>query len=145
MERALPDTRLRKQANLNEDKTMMQSRLSSGANDQSREERQVSAAETLLNMAIERKYLDDIRSALLIPKPDNRFHLSIETRFNGEGSYTWVNVYGDFEDLLGKLDLTVKTILESGNPVFPENLRTWQKHIKESYGTGQSLILKSSV
>lgn len=122
----------------------MQSRLSNGANDQSREERHVSVAETLLNMAIERKYLDDIRSALLIPKPDNRFHLSIETRFNGEGNYTWVNVYGDFEDLLSKLDLTVQAILEAGTPVYPENLKTWQKHIKECYGTGQSLILKST-
>lgn len=136
-------SRPRKQANLNEDKTMMQSRLSNGANDQSREER-LSAAETLLNMAIERNYLDDIRSALLIPKPDNRFHLSIEIRFTGEGGYTWVNVYGGHEDLLSKLGESVAKVLEAGNPVQPESLKTWQIHIRDSFGTDQGLVLKSA-
>lgn len=103
----------------------------------------VSAADALLNMAIERKYLEDICSALLVPNAEG-YHLSIQIRVQGDSNFSWVNIYGEGEELLSRLDSTVGVVLESGTPAHPDALKDWKKQIANLYQTpGESLVLKT--
>jgi hypothetical protein len=122
---------------------MINSRLTSRLFTKSREEKLVSAADSLLNMAIERKYLEDICSALLVPNVEG-YHLSIQIRVQGDSNFSWVNIYGEGEELLSKLDSTVGVVLESGTPAHPDALKDWKKQIANLYQTpGESLVLKT--
>jgi hypothetical protein len=122
---------------------MINSRLSTRPFARPREENLVSAADALLNMAIERQYLEDICSALLVPHQTQGCHLSIQIRAQGDSNFSWVNIYGDGSYLLSKLDKTVGVVLESGTPAHPEALQDWQKQIAAFHKTpGESLVLK---
>lgn len=134
---------LRNNVTIIEDLGMINSRLSTRPFARSREEKLVSAADALLNMAIERQYLEDICSALLVPHHTQGWHLSIQIRAQGDSNFSWVNIYGEGSDLLSKLDMTVGVVIESGTPAHPDALKDWKKQINAFSKTpGESLILK---
>ena len=136
---------LRSNVTIIEDLGMINSRLSTRPFARSREEKLVSAADALLNMAIERQYLEDICSALLVPHQTQGWHLSIQIRAQGDSNFSWVNIYGDSGELLSKLDMTVGVVLVSGTPSHPDALKDWKKQIAAFYNTpGESLVLKIS-